>query len=70
MLSIHCVGTYQGNELTCNSSARAQSSQLAEPLWTDPGLMNGTGGRALISLLEEKKKLQAGNDSLSLHPKS
>ena len=32
------VVTHQGNELTRNSSenARPQSSQLAEPLWTDP----------------------------------
>ena len=33
-------GNLSGNELTCNSSGntRLQSSQLAEPLWTDPGL--------------------------------
>ena len=32
-----------GNELTRNSSGntRSQSSQLAEPLWTDPGLKSG-----------------------------
>ena len=31
-------GNHQGNKLTCNSSgnARPQSSQLAEPLWTNP----------------------------------
>ena len=28
---------------------RPQSSQLAEPLWTDPGLKSGTGVRELIS---------------------
>ena len=37
VLSRHSVGTYQGNELTRNSSGstRRQSSQLAEQLWTD-----------------------------------
>ena len=32
-----------GNELTRNSSgyAQPQSSQLAQPLWTDPGLQSG-----------------------------
>ena len=39
-LSRYYVGTYGGNELTRNSSgdAHPQSSQLDEPLWTDPGL--------------------------------
>ena len=34
VLSRHCVGTYQGNDVTRNwpGNARAQSSQLAEPL--------------------------------------
>ena len=32
-----------GNELTCNSSGSTQPqlSQLAEPLWTDPGVKSG-----------------------------
>ena len=36
-------GNLPGNELTRNSSGniRSQSSQLAEPLWTDPGLKSG-----------------------------
>ena len=36
----HSVGTYQGNELTRSSSKNSlpQSSQLAEPLCTDPAL--------------------------------
>ena len=40
MLSRHSVGTYQGKKLTCNLSENVhlQSSQLAEPLWTDHGL--------------------------------
>ena len=43
MLSTHSVGTYQGNELICNLSGNTwpQSSQLAEPLWADPGLKSG-----------------------------
>ena len=42
-LSRHTTGTSQRNQLTRNSSgiARPQSSQLAEPMWTDPGLKNG-----------------------------
>ena len=33
-------GNLSGNELTHNSSGniRSQSSQLAKPLWTDPGI--------------------------------
>ena len=36
-------GSLSGNELTHNSSGNTQpqSSQLAEPLWTDPGLKSG-----------------------------
>ena len=43
-------GKLSGNELTRNSSGddQPQSSQLAEPLWTDPGLMNGISVRDLI----------------------
>ena len=53
-----------GNELTRNSSGntRLQSSQLAEPLSTDPGLKSGISLRELISALK-KKKAQAGNES-------
>ena len=47
MLYRHRVGFYQENELTGNSSrnVRPQSSQLAEPLWTDPGQKSGLGVR-------------------------
>ena len=40
--------TYQRNELTRNSSGntRPQSSQLAELLWTDPGVKSGICARA------------------------
>ena len=50
-LSKHSVGTYQKNELTRNSSGNTQlqSSQLAEPLWTNPGVKSGISVRKLIS---------------------
>ena len=46
------------NELTRNLSAniRPHSSQLTEPLWTDPGLKNKISVRELISTLKKKKK--------------
>ena len=58
MLSRHSIGTYQGNELTRNSSgsARPLSSLLAESLWTDPGLKSETGARELISSSKKEKK--------------
>ena len=45
-----------GNELTRNSSGniRLQSSQLAEPLWTDPDRKSGISLRELISTLKKK----------------
>ena len=47
MLSRPRVGICQGNDLIRNSSgnARPHSSQLARPLWTDPGLKSSTGAR-------------------------
>ena len=44
-------GNLSGNELTLNSSGntQSQSSQLAEPLWTKPGLESGISLRELIS---------------------
>ena len=60
LLSRHGVGTYQGNELTSNSSGhtRPQSSQLAESLGSDPVLKRRISVRELISTskTEEKKK--------------
>ena len=50
------------NELTRNLSGniQPQSSQLTEPVWTDPGgIKSGISARELISTL--KKKVQAGN---------
>ena len=46
-------GNLSGAEFTLNSSGitRPQSSQLAEPLWTDRGLKNGISMLELISTL-------------------
>ena len=43
-------GNVSGNELTHNLSGntQSQSSQLAEPLWTDPGLKSGVSMHKLI----------------------
>ena len=60
LLSRHCAETYRGNKLTCNSSRNtwSQSSQLVEPLWTDPGLKSGISMRALIYTLKKMKKMK------------
>ena len=68
-------GNLSGNELTRNSSGntRLKSSQLAEPLWTDPGLQSGISLCELISTLKKKKyfkKAQAGNELPNILPKS
>ena len=51
-------GNLSGNEITRNSSrnTRSQSSQLAEPLWTGPGLKSGVSLRELISTYKNKTK--------------
>ena len=50
-------GNLSGNELTRNSSwnTRSQSSQLAEALWTDPGLKSGISVGELISTIKKKR---------------
>ena len=66
-------GNLSGNELTRNSSGNtwSQSSQLAEPLRTDPGLKKGISVHELISTLTTAtKKAQAGNDLSNILPKS
>ena len=64
-------GNLSRNELTRNSrgNTRSGSSQLAEPLWTDPGVKNGISLRELISTLK-KKKPQTGNELSDILPKS
>ena len=54
-----------GNELTRNTSGntRSQLSQLAEPLWTDPGQKSGMNVRELISTsMKRRKKLRPEPD--------
>ena len=67
------MGTSE-NELTRNLSGniRPQSSQLAEPLWTDPGIESGISVRELTSTKKKKKrrKAQAGNAWSNIIPKS
>ena len=59
ILSGHSTWAYQGNELTRNSSGKAQpqSPQLAESLWTDPGLKSGMGVLELISTVRRRRGL-------------
>ena len=73
MLFRHRVGTYQGNELTRNSSESAplSSSQLAELLWTDPGRKSGLGVHELIATERlYYGKAQEGTDSANPPQKS
>ena len=41
---------------TLHETLQPQSTQLAEPLWTDPGLKSGIGECELISTLKKRKK--------------
>ena len=56
-LSRHSVGTYQGDELKRSSPGNVcpQSSQLTEPLWTEPGLKRGIEVRELSPLKESRQ---------------
>ena len=69
---LSCCGNLSGNELTRNFTGNIwpQSSQLAEPLWTDPVTKSGITVRELISTLKKKKKAQTGNEWLYILPKS
>ena len=55
-LSRHSVGTYleTNSQRISSENIQLQSSQLAEPLWTDPGLNSGISVRELISTLKKK----------------
>ena len=68
MLLTYSAGIYHGNELTRNSSgnARPQSSQLAEPLLTDLGLVSGNGVRELISIEKKRKQKKKKKRKLGL----
>ena len=57
-LSRHTVRIYpETSSHTTTGYTRSKSSQLAEPLWTDPGIKSGISARGLISM----NKVQAGN---------
>ena len=65
----HSVGTYQEQSShAIRQGTLGQSSQFAEPLWTDRGLKSGISVRELISTL--KQKAQAGNELSNILPKS
>ena len=68
--SRYSVGIYQetSSHATRQGNTQSQSSQLAEPLWTDPGLASGISVRELISTI--KKKAQAENELSNILPKS
>ena len=66
-------GNLSGKERTRNLSGNIwpQSSQFAEPLWTDPGIKNGISVRELISTSKKnkkKKQAQAGNEWWTILP--
>ena len=58
-LSGHSVGSYpkMSSHATLSWNSRPQSSKLAEPLWTDPGIKSGISVRELNSNLKKKKKV-------------
>ena len=64
--SRHSVGTYEktSSHATRQGNSRPQSSQLAEPLWTDPGLKSGISVRDLIFIKKKTKKNRAGGDRM------
>ena len=66
-------GNLSGNELTRNLSENIwpQSPQLAESVWTDPGMQSGISVRELISTKKKEKKkemTQAGNEWPNIFP--
>ena len=60
----HRVGTYQEKSSHATRRGTFSRSQLAESLWTDPGLKGGISVRNLISTFQQQqtKKAQAGNE--------
>ena len=55
LLSRHSVGTYQetSSHVAARQGTLGQSSQLTEPLWTDPDLKIGISVRELIFSLKQ-----------------
>ena len=69
-------GNLSGNDPTRNllGNSQPQSSQLAEPLWTDPGLKSGISVCELISTSKKQtnkkaRKAQAGSEWSNTLPK-
>ena len=60
-------GRYDNMSKTGN--IQPQLSQLAEPLWTDPGIKSGISAHELSPLQKKKKKEQAGNEWSNILPK-
>ena len=60
-----------GNELTRSSSGniQPQSSQLAEHLWTDPGLKSGIKCARTILHFKKKKRKAGGEWMVQNYPK-
>ena len=56
MLSRPRLGTCREMNSYATGNTRSQSSQLAEPLWTDPDQKSEINVRELISTLKKKKK--------------
>ena len=70
-LSWHSMGTYQetSSQAILSGNALPLSSQLAEPLWTDPGLMSGISVRVLISTLKKKGRQGMNGQTFSPNPR-
>ena len=70
MMSRSSVGLYHGNKLAHNSSGNTcpQLSQITEPLWTDPGLMNGGSVCDLISTYKQTNKKMPLESRALFHP--
>ena len=64
LLSRHSVGTYQemSSHATHQGTFPSQSSELAELLWTDPGLESKISVRKLISTKKKKKRRSTGGE--------
>ena len=63
-LSGHSVGTYPetSSHATCQGTFSHMLSQLAELLWTDPGIKSAISVHDLISTLKKRNKKKAGNE--------
>ena len=60
-LSRQSMGIYkETSSHATHQGTLSQSSQLAEPLWTDPGLKSGISLHELISTVKKKEKSAGG----------